>query len=77
VLVGKEKLGLDADADVLLVQYPPPKPVAQQLVEALQGGSASIELIGWPDGARELVATLRALPLGTPLLIAPAWIEIH
>ena len=23
------------------------------------------------------VATLEALPLGTPLLIGPAWIEIH
>ena len=77
VLVAKEKLGLDAAADVLLVQYPPPKPVAQQLVEALQGGAASLELFGWPAGARELVAALRALPLGTPLLIGPAWVEIH
>jgi hypothetical protein len=51
--------------------------VAQQLVEALQGGSASLELLGWPEGARELVATLRALPLGTPLLIGPAWVEIR
>jgi protease-4 len=77
VLAAKEKLGLDAEADVLLVQYPPPKPVAQQLVEALQGGSAALELLGWPAGARELVAALRALPLGTPLLIGPAWVEIH
>jgi protease-4 len=77
VLAAKEKLGLDAEADVLLVQYPPPKPVAQQLVDALQGGAASVELLGWPAGARELVATLRALPLGTPLLIGPAWVEIH
>jgi len=77
VLAAKEKLGLDAEADVLLVQYPPPKPVAQQLVEALQGGSASLELLGWPAGAGELVTALRALPLGTPLLIGPAWVEIH
>ena len=77
VLAAKEKLGLDAEADVLLVQYPPPKPVAQQLVEALQGGSASLELFGWPAGARAFVAALRALPLGTPLLIGPAWVEIH
>jgi protease IV len=77
VLVAKEKVGLDPEADVLLVQYPPPKPLAQQLVEAVQGGGASLELLGWPAGARELVATLRALPLGTPLLIGPAWIEIH
>src|SRR5262245_8036383 len=77
VLVAKEKVGLDAEADVLLVQYPPPKPVAQQLVEALQGGTASLELLGWPKGARELAAALRTLPLGTPLLIGPGWVEIH
>ena len=77
VLAAKEKLGIDAEADVLLVQYPPPKPVAQQLVEALQGGAASLELLGWPTGARELVAMLHALPLGTPLLIGPGWVEIH
>jgi len=77
VLAAKEKLGLDPEADVLLVQYPPPKPLAQQVVEALQGGGASLELLGWPAEAQELVATLRALPLGTPLLIGPAWIEIH
>ncbi len=77
VLAGKEKVGLAPDADVLLVQYPPPKPVAQQLVEALQGGGVSLELFGWPEGARELLATLRALPHGTPLLIGPTWVEIH
>ena len=29
------------------------------------------------EGRREPLAVLRALPLGTPLLIGPAWIEIH
>jgi protease-4 len=77
VLFAKERAGLAPDADVLLVQYPPPKPLAQQFVEALQGGGAALALPGWPDRARDLVATLEALPLGTPLLIGPAWIEIH
>jgi protease IV len=77
VLAAKEKVGLAADADVLLVQYPPPKPLAQQFVEALQGGGASLELLGWPKVLSEPLALLRALPLGTPLLIGPAWIEIH
>jgi protease-4 len=77
VLLAKERAGLAPDADVLLVQYPPPKPLAQQFVEALQGGGAALALPGWPDRARDLVATLEALPLGTPLLIGPAWIEIH
>jgi protease-4 len=77
VLAAKEKVGLAPDADVLLVQYPPPKPLAQQFLEAVQGGEASLELLGWPKVLSEPIAMLRALPLGTPLLIAPAWIEIH
>lgn len=77
VLAAKEKLGLDPGVDVLLVQYPPPKPLAQQFLEALQGGGVSLGRLGWPAGASELVDVLRALPLGTPLLIAPDWIEIH
>jgi protease-4 len=77
VLAAKERAGLAPDADVLLVQYPPPKPLAQQVIDALQGGGAALALPAWPARARELVATLRALPLGTPLLIDPAWIEIH
>jgi protease-4 len=78
VLAAKEKVGLAPDADVLLVQYPPPKPFAQQIVEAFQGGaSLGLPLAGWPGEAHRLLAWLRALPLGTPLLIAPAWIEIH
>jgi protease-4 len=77
VLAAKEKAGLDPDADVLLVQYPAPKPLAQQFLEALQGGGVSLALAGWPAQASELLGTLRALPLGAPLLIGPAWIEIH
>jgi protease-4 len=77
VLVAKERAGLAPDADVMLVQYPPPKPLAQQLVEALQGGGAVLALPGWPARVRDLVATLAALPLGAPLLISPEWIEIH
>jgi protease-4 len=77
VVAAKEKVGLAADADVLLVQYPPPKPVAQQLVEALQGGGVSLALPGVPSGLRDLVAALGALPVGAPLLVDPFWIEIH
>ncbi len=76
VLAAKEEIGLDADADVLLIQYPPPKPVAQQLVEALQGG-VSLALPDWPGSFADLATMLRLLPTGTPLLIAPGWIEVH
>jgi protease-4 len=76
VLADKEEIGLDADADVLLIQYPPPKPVAQQLVEALQGGV----LAALPDfggSFSELAGMLRVLPTGTPLLIGSGWVEVH
>jgi protease-4 len=76
VLAAKEEIGLDADADVLLIQYPPPKPVAQQLVEVLQGGV----LAALPDfggSFAELTGMLRVLPTGTPLLIASGWVEVH
>ena len=76
VLAAKEKVGLAADADVLLVQYPPPKPVAQQLIEALQGGVA-LELFDWPRAVDELAVLVRVLPAGTPLLIAPGRVVIH
>jgi protease-4 len=77
VLAAKERVGIAPDADVLLVQYPPPKPFAQQLVEALQGGGLSLGGLAWPERAGRLLAMLRALPAGTPLLIAPAWLELE
>jgi protease IV len=78
VLAAKEKIGLSPEADVLLVQYPAPRPLAEQVFEALQGGaSLELSLPGWPAGARQLISALRSLPIGTPLLIGPAWIEIH
>jgi hypothetical protein len=53
--------------------------VAQQLIEALQGG-VSLGLFDW-SGAfsrfSELAGVLRLLPTGTPLLIAPGWVEVH
>jgi protease-4 len=79
VLAAKEKIGLAADADVLLVQYPPPKPVLEQLIEALQGG-VRVELLDWPSaltGFSELAGVLRLLPTGAPLLIPPGWVEVH
>jgi hypothetical protein len=50
--------------------------VAQQLVEALQGGV----LAALPDfggSFSELAGMLRVLPTGTPLLIGSGWVEVH
>ena len=78
VLEAKSAVGLDADADVVLVAYPPPKPLAQQIADAL-GSSvrARVSSLPLPPLVRQLVATLEVLPAGTPLLIPPGLAEIH
>jgi protease-4 len=76
VAAAKERVGLAEDDDVLLVQYPQPKPLAQQLLEVLQGGVA-LELLDWPRAVSDVAGMLRLLPMGTPLLIVPGWIEVH
>jgi protease-4 len=78
VLEAKSAVGLDADADVVLVAYPPPKPLAQQIADAL-GSSvrARVSALPLPPLVRQLVATLEVLPAGTPLLIPPGLAEIH
>jgi protease IV len=81
VLEAKDALGIDPDADVALVPYPPPKPLAEQIAEALgQGVRAAAVPLGVPlpraaRGLVELVAT--AFPDGAALLIPPALAEIR
>jgi protease IV len=80
VLEAKEVLGLDPDADVALVPYPPPKPLAEQIAEALGQGVRAASPLGvpLPRAARGLVElAAAALPVGAPLLIPPALAEIH
>jgi protease-4 len=78
VLEAKSVVGLDADADVALVAYPLPKPLAQQVADAL-GVSvrATVSSLSLPSAVRQVVATLQVLPAGAPLLIPPGIAEIH
>ena len=78
VLEAKSAVGLDADADVALISYPLPRPLAQQIRDAL-GASvrATASSLSLPSAVRQLVATLQLLPAGTPLLIPPGLTEIH
>jgi protease-4 len=78
VLEAKSAIGLDADADVVLVSYPLPRSLAQQMAEAL-GVSvrATVSSLSLPSAFRQLVTTLQVLPAGTPLLIPPGLAEIH
>ena len=78
VLEAKSAVGLEADADVALVAYPLPKPLVEQISEAL-GASlrAGLPSVSLPSALRQTLATLQVLPAGTPLLIPPGLTEIH
>lgn len=79
----KTEVGLEVDTDVALVAFPREKPLAQQLIELMQGvaigaiataGGPSIE---WPEPLARILAWTRDLPLDAPLLIPPVLIEIR
>lgn len=78
-LEARKKLGLEPDADVALVPYPPPKPLALQIQEVLRGTLARETLagLGLPRPLARAVELLAALPEGSPLLVPPALVEIR
>ncbi len=75
-LQGKELLGLEPDADVALLPYPQPKPLAEQLGEVL-GGSQLGAQIWMPSSLRKLESILSLVPEGAPVALPPYWVEIH
>lgn len=81
VLEAKAAAGLAPDADVVLVPYPAPKPLFEQVSEALQGAAvAGVDeaLRGaLQPGLRAAVEALAALPTGAPLLIPPVLAEVR
>jgi protease-4 len=75
----RKLVGIDDEAPVALVQYPKPRPLAQELAELL--GAAAVEAwtpeLPLPDTLASLVRLVRQLPQGAPLLVPSGWIEIH
>lgn len=70
--------GLEPDADVALIPYPPARSLAEQVSEALQQLSIrALPRLPMPDAVRQLEALLYALPLGRPLLVAPYVVDIR
>ncbi|MCA9509359.1 MAG: signal peptide peptidase SppA [Myxococcales bacterium] len=74
--------GIDEDADAILVAYPPPKPLAQELAELLNAriAAAARASVGLPALSGPLATLERALasaPPLAPLLVPPAWVEIR
>ena len=78
----KQQLGIAADADVALQVYPAPKPLAEQLREALgiRARVSLAELLPLAGAAPALARAagwLESLAGPGPLLALPFWIEIH
>ena len=74
----RELVGLEPDADVALVEYPPPKPLAQQVADLLGAHARSrIPAIPVPDSLLALWEAVEALPAGQPMLLPPTWVEIR
>ena len=79
----KEAVGLAATDDVYLIPFPRQRSLSAQLMQAFQQTLIRVAGPGmaWseslPAPLRQIVDWTRDLPLGTPLLIPPALIEIH
>ena len=86
----KARLQLTPDQDVVLVPYPEPQSLAEQLAELLQARVAQLsnsrgELLdalaetGIAEAGllRRLESRLVELPLGSPLAVAPLMVEIR
>src|SRR5690606_26234820 len=74
VQLAKEKAGIDADADVALAVYPPPRPLAEQLAEAFRLSAVRAAAAALPLAAGDGSA---AIAQGGALLVPPVWVEIH
>jgi protease-4 len=74
----KREAGLDEDADVLLVPYPAPKTLAEELAETLRRVAVqATPQLTLPGVVRRLEPLLSALPQGAPLLVPPFVVEIR
>ena len=79
VLLAKEKTGLAADADVALVPYPGPTPLAGQLGELLRNELRRMARIDLPFDQVVLrwLRWLEGIPMGAPVYLPPVAIEIR
>ncbi|MEN8184061.1 MAG: signal peptide peptidase SppA [Myxococcota bacterium] len=76
-LEARKALELDAEADVALVPYPPPRPLAEQIQQLLGGSVAAQLLPALPASLRSLAGLLQATPAGTPALVPPLLVEVR
>jgi protease-4 len=82
VMKAKERVGLRPEADVILVTFPAPQPLAVQIREALQGtvqraAAADALVPELPASLRQVVSWLSSVPAGSPVLLPPVAVEIR
>lgn len=75
----RARLGLDADADVALVSFPPPRSLGEELADALDSRLevAWLSYLRLPDRLERIARQWLELEPGSPLLIPPFLVEIH
>ncbi|MBW2382843.1 MAG: signal peptide peptidase SppA [Deltaproteobacteria bacterium] len=75
----REELDLEADADVVLVPFPAPRSLGEELAEALSGRLRAIVLgrLALPGITDHALIWLTELPPSTPLLVPPVLVDIH
>jgi protease-4 len=78
VALAKEEVGIAPEDDAVLVTYPTPKPLAEQIAALFN--QATIEA-AWPapvpEGLRRLFGTLAPFAQGGVVLLPPGWIVVH
>jgi protease-4 len=82
VMKAKEKVGLRPEAEVMLVAFPAPEPLAVQIREALEGAAARAAgadpvLAELPASLRRVAGWLASVPSGSPVLLPPVAVEIR
>ena len=79
VAKAKEKVGIAAEADVALAVYPPPKPLVEQIREALRVSVAQnvAAALPWTQAFASVGSWFEAIAVEGPVLAPSVWIEIH
>jgi protease-4 len=72
-------LDLEADADVVLVPFPPPRTLSEEVAELLDARIARVlsDRLPLPAAARWMESWWLDLPLDSPILVPPMLVEIR
>lgn len=73
----KRRTGIDEDADVQLVVYPPPRSLFQQVDDALRGLRTELVSLPVPEALRRARPWLEAVSREGPVALLPFSLEIH